>query len=607
MIWTNLKTNFLANIKKPLYFIGRYLLVAAVLFGLNFYLLHRFLSDLNPRYELPSSFILTLNLSGMPGDVESDISSTESFLYSANLLKDPPLNHLGVLKQLERANNDPRVKALILNGELGPGMITANDYELVQTLKQFKKPIYFYSLGSEQRNIYISTVANEVYVHPMGTSFLGGFSVQTPYFKDLLDKVGVEIQVVKAGKYKSAVEPFISNDISDENTEQLTALLQDSWTLLANSLALSKKDVAQLNYIANNTPTLSPEDCVKYGFATKVGTHSDLRLDLRDKYFPELSEGELNDHLVSVSMYYKDVASTYLKKTSGKYVAILYLNGAIKTGQSTKSKIGSSTVIKQIADVREDPDATALVVRVNSPGGSALASELIAEELRKLREKKPVYISMGNVTASGGYWVSTAGGETYASPTTITGSIGVFGLLPNVSKTAEKLGIKVHTVQTHPYANIQSMFNTKSPKELQAFQKEVNTTYNAFIQKVSDFRRIPITTVDSIAQGRVWSGKGALEHNLIDGYQTLSSVISTARAKTGATAIKEIFYLPSFAEQFKSDFTQFGSIGVFSRLAESQIMAYDITFDSEILSSLQPISKVTGMGSLVTPADKEIP
>ena len=360
---------------------------------------------------------------------------------------------------------------------------------------------------------YLASVADKVYLTPDGVLDLHGMVSQIMFYKNMFDKLGIEMQIVRGpnNRFKSAVEPYFLDKMSEANREQMEKLLGSLWTEIVTGISESRGiSIEKLNQIADNLETYFDADkALEYGLVDGLRYKDEVIAELKT-----LTDVDGKLHSITNSNYLKSYKE---KNTSKNEVALVYAAGNIVMGKGTDSSIGSETLSKAIREAREDKSVKAIVLRVNSPGGSALASDIIGHEIQLAMKEKPVVISMGDYAASGGYWISAKSNYIFAQPNTITGSIGVFGTLPNAQKFMnEKLGLTVDVAKTNENADFGSIYQPLTEKQYACLQQNVVRTYDNFTKLVSEGRNLRQSYVDSIGQGRVWAGVDALELGLVD-------------------------------------------------------------------------------------------
>lgn len=447
-----------------------------------------------------------------------------------------------ILERIAGAKEDERIKGICLDlSSVSASFATLQ--EIRDALLDFKgsgKFIIAYSEGYTQRAYYLASTADRVYVNPEGMIDFRGLSSQTAFLKGTLDKLGIEAQVVKVGTFKSAVEPFILDKMSDANREQVSSFLGSIYSHFLSQIGESRGITPDsLQVIANGYLVRTADDAVTYGLADGTRYKDEFLAELKDSLDTD-QEKDLN--VVSI-LKYKPVA----KSTGGSVrdrIAVVYAVGNIVSGEGGDDMIGSERISRELRKVRRDDKVKAVVFRVNSPGGSALASDVIWREVDLLRQEKPIIVSMGDLAASGGYYIAAAADSIFAEPNTITGSIGVFGVIPNMQELYnDKLGITFDEVKTGKYADF--LTNVDRPltaDETQILQTQVNRIYDTFLQRVADGRGLTKEQVDSIGQGRVWSGEQALERGLVDRLGGIDDAVTAAAAKAGLEGYRVVTY-----------------------------------------------------------------
>ncbi len=437
------------------------------------------------------------------------------------------------LTALKKAATNDNIEGVYLNTG-GLSASPASAQELRQALMEFKKSgkwIIAYGDGYGKLDYYVASVADSLLLNPEGSMDFSGLATEIMFFKDVLEKVGVGIQVFKVGTYKSAVEPFINSEMSAANREQVSSYLNNIWGNLVADVADSRGiEADKLNNMADTLTIFTfSSDLVKSGLIDKLCYIDEVKTILKAK-----CGHEEDDDLVFVSA--SDVAkSETLGEKIDQKVAIYYAYGDIV--QSTEPSLNSGQghqivaeeVVKDLQELREDDDIKAVVIRVNSPGGSAYASEQIWREVELLKAKKPVVVSMGGMAASGGYYISCAANRIFAEPTTITGSIGIFGMVPDVSKLmTEKIGFKFDGVKTNAMADMGTSSRPLNATEGAQLQKHIERGYDLFTKRVADGRGMPQDSVKLIAEGRVWTGEQGLEIGLVDELGNIDAAVAYA-------------------------------------------------------------------------------
>lgn len=442
-----------------------------------------------------------------------------------------------ILQNIEWAQTDERVQGILIDVTFIPaGWATLEEIrDALESFKESGKFVIAYSEIYTHSSYYLASVADEIYLYPEGGMMFQGFHSELAFVKGMMEMLEIDMQIIRGSnnKFKSAVEPLIGTEMSDANREQTLRFLSGMWDHMINGISDSRGISAQqLNMIADSIMVRTSEDAVELGMVDGTMYKDELLANLESKL--ELEEDE-EVNLVSLSQYIK--SSDYKKKKGLEKpeekptddVAVIYCIGGIESGQGDDMTIGSERISQAIRDARLDDDVKAVVLRVNSPGGSALASDVIWREVLLTREVKPVVVSMGDVAASGGYYISCGADYIFAQPNTITGSIGVFGIIPNMQDFwNNKLGVTFDGVGTNANSNFGSMNRPLTEEEFNLIQEGVDDIYSDFIQKVADGRGMTSADVDSIGQGRVWSGVDALDIGLVDELGGIEDAIAYA-------------------------------------------------------------------------------
>ncbi len=444
-----------------------------------------------------------------------------------------------VLDAIDSAKKDPKIVGLYLEGSSDSSSSGfANLKEVRSALQRFrnaKKPIFAYQMDWNERDYYLGSVANTIAVNPYGSLEINGFSSQAMFLTGALEKYGLGVQVTRVGKYKSAVEPFLLKKMSPENRQQTQKLLGDIWGEYLKTVGPNRKlTVPQLQAVADQGGTLMADEALKSKLVDKVVYFDEIAIELKKLTGTDAENKSFKQ--ISLKNYARVAESKNSTHTNKKnQIAVLYAEGEIVDGEGGPTQVGGDRIAQEIRKIREDDNVKALVLRVNSPGGSVTASEVIGREVALTGKKKPVIVSMGNSAASGGYWISMGSSKIFAEASTITGSIGVFGMLFNAEKLAANNGITWDVVKTARFADINTVSRPKNPQELANIQKIVDRIYDRFVTKVADSRKLPKNKVQEIAQGRVWSGTAAKQLGLVDEIGGLEDAIRAAakQAKLG--------------------------------------------------------------------------
>ena len=497
---------------------------------------------------VPANSVLQLKLN----DEITDRSSSNPFnnfdFSSFNTTKSPGLNE--ILQNIKKAKTDDNIKGIFLDlGTIPSGIATIEEIRnALLDFKSSKKFIVSYSEEYTQKAYYIASVSDKVYLYPEGALDFKGLNGEVMFFKGLLDKLDVDVQILRHGKFKSAVEPFVLDKMSEPNKEQTLKYISGIWNQMLEGISESRKmSVAQLNGIADSFKIQKAQDAVTYKLVDKLMYKDELLAELRNL----LGIGK-KEKINSISLQkYTSVPDKTKKihKTKDK-IAVIYALGEIVSGKGDDETIGSDRISEAIRKARLDSAVKAIVLRVNSPGGSALASDVIWREVTLSKKTKPVVVSMGDVAASGGYYIACAATRIVADPTTLTGSIGVFGLIPNLKGLYNnKLGVSFDNVKTNNYADIGSTYRPLTKSEENIYQTSVENIYETFITHVAEGRGMTKEKVDSIGQGRVWNGVDAIKIGLIDEFGGLEKSIEIA-AKLAKIEEYKIQSLPAQKDPF---------------------------------------------------------
>ena len=440
-----------------------------------------------------------------------------------------------VIQSLEQAAKDKHIVAILLDGSSSQGSPTgyATLQEVRFALQKFQaagKKIIAYDVDWSEKEYYLGSVADTVLLNPMGALEINGMSSEQLFLAGALEKFGVGVQVIRVGKYKSAVEPFTQTSLSQENRQQTEKLLWSIWSDFLATVGKSRdKTPQELQQIAGQTGTLLPEEAIQKGLVDELVYFDEVVANLKQETGNR--ERDISYNKVSLQDYADIALKTSPTKFSDQRIAVLYAQGSIVGGEGNTREIGSQRFAREIRKLRHNDDIKAVVLRINSPGGSATASEIILREIQLTNKEKPVIVSMGNVAASGGYWIATGADYIFAESSTITGSIGVFGLLFNVQEVANNNGVSWDIIKTTNLADLQTVVRPKTGQELELYQRFVNNVYNKFLDKVAAARKLPRQKVAEIAQGRVWSGEDAKQIGLVDEIGGIEAAINFAGEK----------------------------------------------------------------------------
>lgn len=446
-----------------------------------------------------------------------------------------------VLAAIRRAKTDDKIKGIYLDlSSLQAGYATVEEIRNgLLDFKKSKKFILAYSEVYTKNSYYLASVADKVYLNPEGIVEFTGFSSQLMFFKGSLEKLGIEPQIIKVGTYKSAVEPFILDRMSDPNRQQVTSFLGSLYDHYLSSIATARKiQKDSLFSMADQLKVRSPKDAVTYKLVDALRYKDEVLNELKTR-----SGIEKDDDVKSVTL------TDYIKNNTSEEgdfstrIAVVYASGEITGGEGNDETIGSEKISKAIRKARMDEKVKAVVLRVNSPGGSALASDVIWREVVLTKKVKPVVVSMGDLAASGGYYISCAADSIFAQPNTITGSIGVFGIIPNMQNFFNnKLGITFDGVKTGTHADLGTITRPLSAEEKLIIQNEVNRIYDSFTKRVAEGRKKTQQYVNEIGQGRVWSGSEALKIGLVDKLGNIDDAVRSAAKMAKVTDYRIVSY-----------------------------------------------------------------
>jgi len=457
-----------------------------------------------------------------------------ALLFSGNFMYNEIMGLNQILEDLKKAKADDNIEGIFMRlGAVSAGIATLGEIrEAMLDFKESGKFIYAYSDAYTQKSYYLASVADSVFMTPEGMFLFNGMSAEVMFYKDALEKVGVEMQVIRHGSYKGAVEPFLRNDLSPENREQIESYVGALWGKIVEDISVSRgMSVEKLNQIADELSTIDSDQLVETGMIDGLIYYDEMLTLMKGKMGIEEE-----DDLEAVSLkQYKDVT---VKKKDKEYsrdkVAVIYAMGSVVDGNAGEGYISSERISKAIRKARRDKSVKAIVFRINSGGGSGSASDVIHREVMLAAREKVVVASMGDVAASGGYYIAAPADTILAGPGTITGSIGVFGLFPNVQKLMnDKIGVTTDVVKTNENSNILTAMDPLDPSERAIVQKMIDDFYVNFVNIVADGRDKSYEEIDAIAGGRVWAGANALELGLIDMYGGLEKSIEVAAEMAG--------------------------------------------------------------------------
>lgn len=536
--------------------------------------------------EIKENSVIELDLS----EVQFDYAGKFSDPWVTAFSNKKQIGLTDVIAAITAAKNDENIKGIsILNNFSSLGM--AQSKAVRDALEDFKKSGKFvmaYANSYSQKEYYLNSVANTIYLNPVGEMEFKGLSSDVLFFKDFQDKTGIKMEVIRHGKYKSAVEPFLENKMSDANREQISALLNSIWNSVVTDIAESRNlSVQKLNDIANGLLARTPEmakaqklvDVIAYEDVYHNAIKKELKVNPKDEY-----------ETVSIADYTQNFITTSIPTTATDKIAIIYAQGDIESGEGDVDIIGEGAMRRSIQEARNNEDVKAIVLRIDSPGGNALTSDLIWREIELTKKVKPVVVSMGNYAASGGYYIACNASKIFAEKNTITGSIGVFGILPNFSGLSTKMGIHSEQVNTHQNAGNYNPFSPIDEKFKAVTLEGVEHIYKTFVSHVAQGRKMTFAQVDAIAQGRVWTGSDALKLGLIDTIGGLDDAINEA-----ARLSKTNNYTTKNYPEFKKDFDEFLENFPFAKTKERWITEEIGEENYKVLEQIKRVQSYKGI------------
>jgi protease-4 len=520
--------------------------------GLFFVILLLFISGIASIMNAPSGLtsikqnsVLDLNLNYPVVDRAPNFDEFQRFLG----LEDEVLGLPDILSAIDKARDNSSINGIRLRTDfISAGW--AQTRSIRNALNRFKesgKFIYAYGDLYTQKGYYLASVSDSIFLNPVGILEFKGLASEVLYYKDFQEEYGVKMEVIRHGKYKSAVEPYLENEMSADNRYQIKTLLNDIWETVREEIGEARDLKSKtIDDIINNQRIVVPEDGVNETLIDALVYEDDF--DESIKTALEISSSQ-KTNLASIRQL-NNASSTYNTDIKDR-IAVVFARGPIIYGEGTENMIAQGVFVETLQELADDDWIKAVVLRVESPGGNALTSDLLWRAIENLKSKKTVFVSMGNVAASGGYYIAAGADKIYADPLSITGSIGVFASLPNIHGMTKKLGINAQTVETHQNALGYSFFQPLSETFKQRTIKSIENTYNTFKQRVIDGRGLTSAEVESIAQGRVWSGKQAMNVGLVDHLGGLQDAIIAA-AKAANIENYNIVNYPKFEEDLES-------------------------------------------------------
>ena len=540
------------------------------------------MSSADKDIKIKENSVLTIDFKSKVVEHENE---SESSIFE--IKEDAELKYQDILNAIETAKNDDKIKGISIElDDIDAGITQIDDIR--KSLEDFKKSnkfVYAYGNNVSQASYYLGSVADQYFLNPVGGIELKGLSTEVIFLKEFAEKYGININVIRHGNFKSAVEPFLRNEMSPENKEQMTTLLNDTWGEISSKIIQSRKlDATEFKTVVDSLYATIPDLSLKYKLADKLVQKSEYEEIIKNK----LNVGK-DEKLNKVSIRHYAFSKTD-NKTNDNKIAVLYASGTIYNG-NRYSDIYSERYIQYIKDLAQDDNIKAVVLRVNSPGGSANASDEILYELQQLKQKKPLIISFGDYAASGGYYISMAGDRIFAQNNTITGSIGVFGVIPDAKNLANRNGIYSDVVSTNANSHMMSPFSGLSSGTLAITQRSVVNTYNRFVHFVSKNRKKTFEEIDAVGSGRVWSGKRAKEIGLVDEIGSLNDAVKYAANKANIAEYEAVSY-PAKVDKFEQIMSSLKQESITTNYVKSQMgeenyQLFKIFADQNFRNSIQ--------------------
>lgn len=545
--------------------------------------------------EVKDNSVIELDLSKVSMDYAGKFSSEKFAFFN----EEPKNGLINVLKAIDVAKTDTKIKGITITNNMN-SLGVAQLKTLRDKIAEFKKSGKFvvsYADTYAQTDYYLNSVADTLYVNPVGEFEFKGLSSELMFFKDFQEKSGITMEVIRHGKYKSAVEPFIANEMSPENREQMSGLLNDLWDSMITDIAASRKiSKDSLNSIAQNLSARTPEMAKSRGLVDKIGYEDQYRAGIK-KALKVAKDEDYEE--ISILDYAKANAAADLLKSMENQVAIIYAQGEITSGKGGLNQVGEISIREAFKTALEDEAVKAIVLRVDSPGGNALTSDLIWREVELAKKKKPVVVSMGNYAASGGYYISCGADRIFAEASTITGSIGVFGVLPNFSKVANNLGVHAQTVSTHDNGAEYSLFQPMQDKTRNVITQSVEQVYGVFVSRVAQGRKLTPEAVDAIGQGRVWSGTDAQRIGLVDEIGGLDAAVKYAAKKANMKDYGTVDY-PEYEADFNTFLQNMGNGGVSMLQSRESLIKQEVGEENyRIIERLRRVSQIKGTQAMM--------
>ncbi len=537
----NFFKNFLASILGTLTALGLFFTIILILISATASII---VSPSSVK-SIKSNSVLDLNLNFPITDRNPSFDELEMIFDLDNEVLGLP----EILSAINKAAENPDIKGIRLRSDFIPAgwSQTRSIRNALLKFKEQGKFIYSYADFLTQKGYYLASVADSIILNPVGVFEFKGLASEVLYYKDFQDQYGVKMEVVRHGKYKSAVEPYLENEMSAANRFQISSLINDIWETLRDEIAVERNlNVETLDLLINEHKIGTPEDALIENLIDGLGYEIDVKnlinIQLKQEEDEKVNFASISSVNQSIPNYNKGIKDR---------IAVVFAKGPILYGEGTKSVIAQGVFVNTLKELADDDWIKAIVLRIDSPGGSALTSELLWKTIEEVKKTKPVLVSIGNVAASGGYYIASGADQIFADPLSITGSIGVFASLPNLGGLTNNMGINAETVETHPDAIGYSIFQPMSDTFKKQTKKSIESTYITFKKRVSEGRKLSETVVENIAQGRVWTGKQALEVGLVDSIGGLQDTIEAAARLVGVENYNIMEY-PKFEQSLSS-------------------------------------------------------
>lgn len=526
-------------------FLGTLLALFLIGVGGFFMLLIVGLAFQKPAPTVPDSGILVVDLSMSINDKPPTVTIDSVIQQAISKREIPQVGLRKLINAIGYAKSDSSIRGIFLTGNLqsinyGSGYAAIS--EVRNALMDFKtsgKPVISYVVNAMPRDYFVLSCADKVYMNPFGELLFNGLGVEMMFFANAFEKWGIGAQPVRVGTFKAGIEPYVQDHMSEANREQNTVLIEGLWNSMAEAVAQSRGlDPARLDDLVGSRRSFEAEVAKEAGLVDEL-VYLDEVLEMQKQVAGDDADARTFSQIDVVS--YMAANPVNKRAKSKNEIAVVYIEGVIVGGEGEGGQVGGDKLARRLRDIRLNEDVKAVVLRVNSPGGGAQASEIIQREIRLLRETRPVVASMGYVAASGGYWVSTYANRIFAQENTITGSIGVYGLIFNVQEIANNFGITWDYVSTHDYSGSWTITRPQTEKEIKQLEESTSWYYDRFLEKIADSRDLDVEYLDTVAQGRVWLGKDALNLGLVDEIGGLDRAIEYAAQLAGLTkyAIKD--------------------------------------------------------------------